>query len=101
MLLSHRKGKVRCGYFYLYLADTLNRTLIKVDDFEKIYNPTIENNYHVIVSVEYKPKKHYSFYRINTKNELEYLPHSFYCNGRDSMLYGMAFYHIIQDLKAK
>jgi len=51
---------------HLYLVDNENHKLIRVKDFENIYNPTFDSINNIITSTAYYNKIYYSFYRIDS-----------------------------------
>ncbi|GAO43341.1 hypothetical protein FPE01S_02_04460 [Flavihumibacter petaseus NBRC 106054] len=82
--------------YHLYLTDLKNHRLIRVKDFEELPNPDLDTTNNIITSIALSGTNYYSFYRIDTKNKLKNLGHSFNENPNDSTQYEKAIRQILK-----
>lgn len=102
--VRHKIVNENSSYYYLYTVDTLHQTLRKVKGFEKLYQPNIENSYHVIISITLdtvKRQRNYRFYKVDIESKLQalYAMDTICCY--DSMMMDIAFQRTLKALKAK
>jgi len=82
--------------YHLYLTDPKNHDLIRVKGFEELPNPGLDTTNNIITSIALSGTNYYSFYRIDKKNKLINLEHSFEENPSDSTQYEKAIRQILK-----
>jgi len=82
--------------YHLYLTDEKSHNLIRVKGFEELPNPVLNTTTNIITSIALSGTNYYGFYRIDTKNNLINLGHSFEENPNDSTQYEKAIRQILK-----
>ena len=82
--------------YHLYLSDSKNHRLIRVRGFEGLPNPYLDTTNNIITSIALSGTNYYSFYRIDAKNKLINLGHSFDENPNDTTQYEKAIRQILK-----
>jgi len=96
VLIFYSTGARANPTYHLYLTDKKNRKLIRVTGFEKLPNPSLDRTNNIITSIGLSGTNYYSFYRINMKNRLVNLRHSYEENPSDSTQYEKAIRQILR-----
>jgi len=94
VLIFYYTGARANPTYHLYLSDSKNHKLIRVKGFEKLPNPDLDTTNNIITSIALAGTNYYSFYRIDTKNKLINLEHSFEEDPNDSTQYEKAIQQI-------
>jgi hypothetical protein len=85
--------------YHLYLVNKVGKFLTKVKGFENMPNPSLDTSLNIISSIALSGSNKYSFYRINERNELIDLGHSYFEDPADSLQYEKAIKSILQDIQ--
>ena len=96
VLIFYSTGARANPTYHLYLTDKKSRKLIRVTGFEKLPNPSLDRTNNIITSIGLSGTNYYSFYRINMKNRLVNLRHSYEENPSDSTQYEKAIRQILR-----
>jgi len=96
VLIFYYTGARANPTYHLYLSDSKNHKLIRVKGFEELPNPDLDTTNDIITSIALSGANYYSFYRIDTKNKLINLGHSFEENPNDSTQYEKAIRQILK-----
>lgn len=96
VLVFHYTGARANPTYHLYLTDLKNHNLIHVKGFEELPNPDLDTTINIITSIALAGSNYYSFYRIDTKNKLINLGHSFEENPSDTTQYEKAIRQILK-----
>ena len=99
VLVFHSTGARANPTYHLYLTDKKNRKLIRIKGFEKLPNPSLDATNNIIASVGLSGTNYYSFYRIDFKNRLINLRHSYEENPGDSTQYEKTIQNILRSHK--
>ena len=85
--------------YYLYLTNLKKRNLVKVNGFENLPNPDLDTTHNIITSIALAGRNYYSFYEINSEDELVNLGHRYEDNPNDTTLYQRTISKILMERK--
>ncbi len=77
ILIFRYSGSHSNAVYNLYLVDNKKKKLFNVNNFEKLQNPEFDSTNNLIISKTYTSSVLHTFYKINSKNELVNLKHTF------------------------
>lgn len=83
--------------YHLYLTDLKNHDLIRVKGFEELPNPDLDTTHNIVTSIALAGSNYYSFYKINSRNKLVNLGHSYEDNPNDSTQYERTIRQILKE----
>ena len=96
IILFYYTGARANETYHLYVTDKRRQKLIRVKGFEELPNPMLDTTNNIITSIALSGTNYYSFYRIDAKNKLINLGHSFEENPNDSSQYEKAIQQILK-----
>ncbi len=83
--------------YHFYLVDSLTHKLTYIKGFENLPNPDFDSTNNIITSVALAGTENiWSFYRINSKNQLVNLGHGFTADMGDSVKYDKAIKEMVK-----
>lgn len=84
--------------YYLYCIDKQAGKLVRIKGFEKIINPSIDDQ-NIIESLNLAGTNYYSFYNITAENKLINLGHGFEADLNDTVKFDKAMKQILKEKK--